>query len=221
VLRPLYAVHVRAKQQILDEALALADEHGLGAISMRAVARRMGLTSMALYPYVGTKDDLLDGLVDRLLAGLLPDPGAASTGWRDRLRVVARAARALASAHPGAYPLLMTRPSATPDALRVVDLIYAALLDAGVPEPEVPRLERMLSTFVLGYATSEVNGRFAAGRHGADSAPDPRALPAHARLSRWLDGEVDWDAEFEADLRDLIHLIESVAAGHSTVDRER
>jgi AcrR family transcriptional regulator len=202
---------VRAKQQILDEALALADEYGLGAISMRAVARRLGLTSMALYPYVGTKDDLLDGMVGRLLAGLLPEPGA-SADWRDRLRAVARAARDLASTHPGAYPLLMVRPSVTPDALRVVDLIYAALLDAGVPEPQVPRLERMLSTFVLGHATSEVNGRFAAGRRGAGSVHDPGALPAHARLSRWLDEEVDWDAEFEADLRDLIQLIESAAA---------
>lgn len=203
---------MRAKQQILDEALALADEQGLSAISMRAVARRMGLTSMALYPYVGTKDDLLDGLVGQLVAGLLPEPGA-SADWRERLRAVARAARALASAHPGAYPLLMTRPSVTPDALRVVDLVYAALLDAGVPEPDVPRLERMLSTFVLGYATSEVNGRFAAGRRGAGATHDPHALPAHARLARWLDGEVDWDAEFEADLRDLIHLVESAAAG--------
>ncbi|GAA4451637.1 TetR/AcrR family transcriptional regulator C-terminal domain-containing protein [Phytohabitans houttuyneae] len=217
MLSPLYAVHVRAKQQILDEALALADEHGLAAISMRAVARRMGLTSMALYPYVGTKDDLLDGLVDRLLAGLLPDPAAATAGWRERLRAIARAARALASAHPGAYPLLMTRPSATPDAMRAVDLIYDALLDAGVPEPEVPRLERMLSTFVLGYATSEVNGRFAAGRRGAGSIPAGPALPAHTRLSRWLAEEVDWDAEFEADLRDLIHLVE--AAAGSTVDK--
>ncbi|MDQ7903163.1 TetR/AcrR family transcriptional regulator [Phytohabitans sp. ZYX-F-186] len=206
---------MRAKQQILDEALALADEHGLGAISMRAVARRMGLTSMALYPYVGTKDDLLDGLVGRLLADLLPAQDTATAGWRERLRAVARAARALASAHPGAYPLLMARPSAAPDALRVVDLIYAALLDAGVPEPEVPRLERMLSTFVLGYATSEVNGRFAAGRSGAEAAPAPHALPAHDRLSRWLGGEVDWDAEFEADLRDLIHLVESAAKDRS------
>lgn len=210
-----------AKQQILDEALALADEQGLEAITMRAVARRLGLTSMALYPYVGTKEDLLDGLVGRLLSGLLPDEADASAAWQDRLRAIARAARALASAHPGAYPLLMTRPSATPDALRVVDLIYAALLDAGVPEPDVPRLERMLSTFVIGYATSEANGRFAAGRRGAESVPDPEALPAHARLSRWLEGEVDWDADFEADLRDLIHLVESAAAGRPKAESGR
>jgi AcrR family transcriptional regulator len=197
---------VRAKQQILDEALALADERGLGAISMRAVAQRMGLTSMALYPYVGTKNDLLDGMVGRLLAQLLP-AGAMAGDWRDRLCGVAHAARALARVHPGAYPLLMVRPSVTPDAVRVVDVLYQALLDAGVPEPAVPRLERMLSTFVLAFVTSEVNGRFAAGRRGRQVTADP--LPAHQRLAPWLDEEVDWDAEFEADVDDLIGLVES------------
>jgi AcrR family transcriptional regulator len=204
---------VGAKRQILDEALALADERGLAAVSMRAVAQRLGLTSMAIYPYVGTKDDLLDGMVDRLLAELLPT-ATARGDWRDRLRSVARAARALARAHPGAYPLLMVRPSITPDAVRLVDLILAALLDAGVPERAVPRLERMLSTFVLAFATSEVNGRFAAGRRGADVVPDPDGLPAHRRLARWLDPDVDWDAEFEADLDDLIELV-AAAAGRA------
>ena len=54
------------RRLILDQALALVDERGLAAMSMRAVAERVGLTSMALYPYVGGKDALLDGLVDLL-----------------------------------------------------------------------------------------------------------------------------------------------------------
>ncbi|GAA4700909.1 hypothetical protein Prum_059560 [Phytohabitans rumicis] len=201
----------------MDEALALADERGLGAVSMRAIAQRLGLTSMALYPYVGTKDDLLDGMVGRLLAQLLPAGDGAGAGagigdgeWRDRLRAVARAARALARAHPGAYPLLMVRPSVTPDAVRVVDVLYQVLLDAGVPGSAVPRLERMLSTFVLAFATSEVNGRFAAGRRSAEVAAEP--LPAHQRLAAWLAEEIDWDAEFEADVDDLIKLVEITAS---------
>jgi hypothetical protein len=89
-------------------------------------------------------------------------------------------------------------------------VIYQALLDAGVPPPEVPRLERLISTFVLGYAASEVNGRFAAG------SVDPRGrraqfpggeVLAHHALAGWLDKPVDWDAEFDADLADLVRLI--------------
>jgi hypothetical protein len=69
--------------------------------------------------------------------------------------------------------------------------LYAILREARVPEPDVPRLERLLSTLVLGFAASEVNGRFSA----TAVAPD----------------DVDWDAEFEADLDDGIGLVEQVA----------
>jgi AcrR family transcriptional regulator len=199
------------KRQILDAALALADEQGLKAVSMRAVAQRLGVTAMALYPHVASKEALLDGLVDRLLAELLPAVRPVGD-WQGRLRALAEAGRDLARRHPATFALLLARPSVTPDAVRVVDVIYRALLDAGVPAPHVPRLERLLSTFVLGYAASEVNGRFAAG------TVDPRSRRArfadgeplaHHELAEHLDRPVDWDAEFEADLADLLTLIDS------------
>jgi hypothetical protein len=95
-----------------------------------------------------------------------------------------------------------------------VDVIYTALVEAGVPERDVPRLERLISTFVLGFAASEASGRFAPG------ALDPRArrgqlpdgeLPGHRRLAPWLDLPSDLDAEFSADLYDILRLIEAAA----------
>lgn len=71
---------------------------------------------------------------------------------------------------------------------------------------------------MLGYAASEVGGRFGPG--DVDSR-EVRArlrdepLPGHRRLIRWLEQPVDWDAEFEADLDDLLHLIEARRAGTS------
>jgi hypothetical protein len=96
--------------------------------------------------------------------------------------------------HPWASALLFSRPALTPDAVRVVDQINAVLLDAGVPASEVPRLERLVSTVILGFAASEVGGRF--------RAPEP----GHCG--------VDWDAEFDADVDDLLRLIEMAAAEH-------
>jgi AcrR family transcriptional regulator len=199
------------RQQILDAALAIADERGLDAVTMRAVAARVGVTAMALYPHVRSKEDLLDGLVGRLLSELvLPDPGKP---WQDRLREHARSARATARRHPAVMPLLFARPAVTPDAVRVVDAIYQALLDAGVPDHEVARVERLVSTFVLGYIVSETSGRFAAG--------DPRErralladadLPAHRRLLTQLETRASWEAEFEAALDDLTELIEKIAS---------
>ncbi|WP_027346135.1 TetR/AcrR family transcriptional regulator [Hamadaea tsunoensis] len=199
------------KTAILDAALALADERGLTAVTMRALAQRLGVTPMALYPHVGDKDGLLDGLVDRLLAELLP--AAATEGPpAERLKALGRASRALAQRHPSAYALLLARPSVTPDAVRVVDALYGALSELGVPDAEVPRVERLISTFVLGYATSEVNGRFAAGRvnpraQRAQFGPDE--VPAHRALAEVLDRVPDWDAEFEADLDDLFVLLQA------------
>src|SRR5690349_2120561 len=198
------------RRQILDAALEIADEHGLAAVSMRAVAARVGMTPMALYPYVGSKAALLDGLVDRLLGELrVPDR---TLDWRERLRQVAYGARGLARRHPAAFPLLFARPAVTPDAVRVVDSLYQALLDAGVPARSVDRVERMVSTFVLGFAVSEVNGRFSPGTVVRAERINlaPEELSGHRALQPHLESPVDWDAEFDADLADLARMVESV-----------
>jgi AcrR family transcriptional regulator len=202
------------RRQILHAALAIADERGLDAVSMRAVAERVGVSAMALYPYVGGKEALLDGLVDVLLAELLPALDGLPTGdpWT-RLEALAHALRALARRHPGAFGLLLARPSVTPDAVRTTDAVYQTLLDLGVPPAQVPRVERLLSTFVLGYAASEVNGRFGAGTHNprarrAQFAKDE--VLAHHTLARHLDRPPDWDAEFAADLADLRVVVDSL-----------
>ena len=205
------------RQEILDAALALADEKGLDAVSMRAVAERTGVTPMALYPHVGSKAALLDGMLGRLLADLLPPVAAAeSQDWRQRLRTIAHLARGLAHRHPWAATLIFSRPSVAPDAVRVVDQIYAALIDAGVPDADVARVERLVSTFVIGYGASETGGRFSTGTlnpRGRRAQLAAAVLPAHNALATWLDTPVDWDAEFETDLDDLERLVEAIASG--------
>jgi AcrR family transcriptional regulator len=149
-----------SREDVLDATLALADERGLGAVSMRAVAARLGVTAMSLYHYVRDKEDLLDGLVERLLGELaLPD---FSLPGEERLHALASSMRQAAARHPDVFPLMLGRPVATPAALAVRELVYAALRDAGVSDELVPRAERLLSTFVIGFAASEVGGRFAA-----------------------------------------------------------
>ena len=197
------------RQQVLDAALAIADEKGLDAVTMRAVAARVGVTAMALYPHVRSKEDLLDGLVGRLLAEL--SLSGQDRPWTDRLREIARSALEAAGRHPAVMPLVFTRPAVTPEAVRVVEAIYQALLDAGVPDGEVARVERMVSTFVLGYAVS--GGRFAARdpeqRRALLAGED---LPAHRRLAARLQAPHSAKAEFEAALDDLTGLIEAIAS---------
>lgn len=198
--------------EILDAALAIADEHGLAAVTMRAVAARVGVTPMALYPHVGTKQSLIDGIVARLLAELpRPDPDA---DWRVRLRTLARSVRAAAKRHPHCFGLLLTGPAENPDEIAVVEVVLRLLLDAGVPPAQVPRVERMVSTMLLGYGLSEISGRFDPGK----TTPRQRRaqlpaedLPAHHALAEHLDAKVDWDAEYDADVEDLLRLVELIA----------
>lgn len=183
------------RRLILDQALALVDEQGLAAMSMRAVAERVGLTSMALYPYVGGKDALLDGLVDllHLELGSAYGDDPTDTDWRQRLRALGRAVRALAHAHPGAYPLLLTRPTAGASASWLTAALRGTLHDAGVPGERVPRFARMICAFLLGWTTGEVTG----GLPGMEAAPGGDAA-----------------GEYDADLEDLIRLVEAATLVH-------
>ncbi|MBM7790838.1 TetR/AcrR family transcriptional regulator [Tenggerimyces flavus] len=204
------------RDKILAAALAIADERGLAAVSMRSVAERVGLSAMALYPHVSSKEALLDGVVDLLLAEQLPVLAALPAGadhWT-RLRAMAQGVRQLARRHPSAFSLLLARPSVTADAVRVTDGVYQVLVDAGVPSADVARVERLVSTFALGFAASEVNGRFSKGTlssRGRRAQLPEDAIPAHYRLAEHLDQPIDWDAEFEADLDDLQALVEAIA----------
>jgi AcrR family transcriptional regulator len=172
------------RQEIVEAAIAIADKGGLDAVSMRTVADQVGVTPMALYRHFDGKVALLDGMVERLVTSLQPE--RVSGTWDERLTALAHAYRGVAQRHPWSAQLLFSRPSVTPDAARVTEFIYAAIRQAGVPESQVGRLERLVTTFVIGYAASEVLGRF-----------------AHRTL--------DFSAEFEADLADLKRLITSVA----------
>jgi AcrR family transcriptional regulator len=199
------------REEILDVAVSLADERGIEGVSMRAVAERVGVTPMALYPHVGGKTGLLDAMVGKLLAEL-PPAGEPMDGRR-YLRELARTARKLVQRHPWAATLLFARPAVAPDAVGTVDRIYVALLKMGVPGAEIPRLERMVSTFIIGYAASEVGGRFESlNPRGRRDQAAGRELPGHAALADWLTAEVDWDAEFDADLADLQHVIDAAVS---------
>jgi AcrR family transcriptional regulator len=162
---------------ILEAALNIADDQGLDAVTMHAVARRLQVTPMALYRHVASKAALLDGLVEALLTEF-PLP-ARELPWDERLTALASGIRATARRHPGVFPLLLSRPTVTQTALHVGDIIYAALRQAGVAEPDVARTERLLSTAVLGFAVSEAAGRFR--RHDQTVTDED-----FAQLQRWL-----------------------------------
>ena len=166
-----------SREEVLAAALRLADEQGLDAVTMHAVARRLQVTPMALYRHVDDKNALLDGLVEVLLGECpLPPDGLP---WDERLTALAAGIREVARRHPASFPLLLTRPAVTPAARVVRDTVQSALREGGLPETEIARAERLISTAVLGFAASEAAGRF---RQHDQSVIDAD----FAELLRWL-----------------------------------
>jgi AcrR family transcriptional regulator len=202
------------RAEILDAAIALADAEGLAALTMRAVAQRVGATAMALYGYFPDKDSLLDAMADRVIGEVFPGPFTELAGWRDRLLAAAELARTVAREHPPVIQYAFTRPAQTPGTLRVVEFTYQALLDAGVPHAEIPRLERLVSTFVMGWALSEASGRFAASRMSRRERREllgPDQMPAYDQVAAIRDTHADPDAEFLADFPGILDLIETAS----------
>jgi AcrR family transcriptional regulator len=125
--------------EIAAAGVALADEGGLGRVSMRTVGARLGVTSMSLYRYVQAKDELLALMIDEALGP--PDfPGYGPSGWRDRLSAWAYAARSRLEAHPWVLGVSLPDPPALPyqiqwterglEALRPTRLAETAKLSA-------------------------------------------------------------------------------------------
>ena len=63
-----------SRERILEAGLALADEDGIDALSMRKLGQSLGFEAMSLYNHVANKDDLLDGMLDLVLAEMEPPP---------------------------------------------------------------------------------------------------------------------------------------------------
>jgi Tetracyclin repressor-like, C-terminal domain len=151
-------------------------------------------------------------MADRVIGEVFPGPFTELAGWRDRLLAAAGLARTVAREHPSLIQYAFTKPAETPRTLRVVEFTYQALLDAGVPHAEIPRLERFVSTFVIGWALSEASGRFAASRMSRRERREllgPDEMPAYDEVAAVRDPRADPDAEFLADFTGVLDLIEA------------
>ena len=118
-------------ESILDAAEAVAAQ-GFGAVSMRAVAARLGAVPMALYNHFATKDELVDALLDRVLSRFEPAP--AGGDWIEDLRGFARAHRRLLVTHPWAVAPLFTQPNPGLSAVRIGELALGILRRGGLSD---------------------------------------------------------------------------------------
>jgi AcrR family transcriptional regulator len=159
--RPTRPGHTTAKAQtagahrpplsvarIAAEAIAMADQEGLEALSMRRLAERLGVEAMSLYHHLPSKAALFEAMADQL-GGSLPAPP--DLPWRESLRTAAYAWRDLAREHPGAFPLLATRASHAPALVERVAAVVTQLRAAGFTPAASVRAFSSLITALNGF----------------------------------------------------------------------
>ncbi|WP_199278303.1 TetR family transcriptional regulator [Arthrobacter sp. CAN_A2] len=118
-----------SREAVLRAAVALADEQGVARLSMRTLAEELGVVPMALYKHVSSKEDLLDGMVDVIVAEI--DPPLGERAWRTTVRSRILSARTVLQRHRWARQVLETRTTRTPAVLAYTDSFIGMFLDRG------------------------------------------------------------------------------------------
>jgi TetR/AcrR family tetracycline transcriptional repressor len=144
-----------SREEIIKEALALLDEHGPGALSMRRLADRLGVAPTALYYRVRGKADLIDGLIDQVYADLDLDPDPTGD-WTQQLTTLSRQIREHLLAHPAVVPYALQQPGLGPHSLRLGEAIYDILRPAGFSDQAVVGTVYALLTYILGFVALEI-----------------------------------------------------------------
>jgi len=157
------------RQRILQAAIEFIDRHGLAALTMRRLGAQLGVEAMALYRYVPGREDLLDGVVDKVVDSLFDDDDVPddihlehSSGWPDYLMRLAHGVRRIALAHPAVFPLIASRPPAAPwvrpplRSLRMVESFLQNMQAGGFSDQAAVAAYRAYSSFLLGHLLLEV-----------------------------------------------------------------
>lgn len=153
---------------VVAAGAALADEVGLGNLTMGALAQRVGVRTPSLYKHVSGQEDLNRRIAVLALSEAADAVGGAIQGYagRDALSAAARAFRAFVVEHPGRYAATIGVEASGPDdplagaGRRLLDAFSAVLRGYGIAEPDTAHALRMLRSFFHGFATLEAGGGF-------------------------------------------------------------
>jgi len=212
--------------RIVAAAVELADESGLTAVSMARVAERVGFTTMSLYRYVSTKDELIALMTD---AALGSPPVDLSGDWHVAAEQWARATLAVYSAHPWALDVPITGPPTSPNQLLWLDRLLQALAGTGLTNQEQLSCALLLDGYVrswnsLSRGVQNVDPATMAQNAAANRAlrdlVDPTRFPA---LSPMISaGEFEDNEDDPDDFNEVFDFsLERIIAGIDVLVRER
>lgn len=186
-----------SRDSILDAGLQILDEGGPEALTMRSLARQLGVTATAIYYHYSGREDLLGSVVDQVCSRIV-DPIPAEGPWDDRLRALMNALVDEASAHPAVVAWTITNYARQRPVLRIHELILAILHEAGFDADTAMQVKGVLLRFCVGHLTLRT----------AAAGPNWRQLPKREFPEHWAAGPAidrfDSEATFRAGVDALL-----------------
>lgn len=147
-----------SRERVLKRALKLADKDGIELLSMRKIAQGLKVEAMSLYNHVKNKDEILDGLVELVVAEIDLPTGVGT--WQEQMRSRATSAHGVLMKHPWATMLLMSRVNIGPHMLRYVDATLGSLRKAGFTYALADHAWNALDSYIYGYTLQSLNFPF-------------------------------------------------------------
>jgi len=181
------------RARVLESAVALADREGFGALTMRSLARELGIEAMSLYHHVANKEDLLDGVVDVVAAEIQDAVGllepladdAPASAWKPAMRRQILTARAVLLRHPWASTVLESRKSFSLHVVRYYDSLIGLMRRGDFSYDLVHHAMHALGSRALGFSQElfEPDGA-AAGSAAGGAAKEGAGDAATALLTQ-------------------------------------
>jgi AcrR family transcriptional regulator len=144
-----------SRERVLRAAIALADESGIAALTMRRLGQQLGVEAMSLYNHVANKDAVLDGIVDLVLGDI--DVPPSGTDWRSAMRRRSISAHEVLLAHPWAAVLIMSRFNIGPGMTRYLDATLGRLREGGFSVAGALDAWHTLDSHLYGFTLQELN----------------------------------------------------------------
>ena len=157
--RPKAGEESLTRERILEAALSLVDEDGIEALSMRRLAKQLGIDPMAIYHHLPNKRALLSTLIEEVFSKMRVPESGKTGDWQERVRIWAWAFRDVARAHPRLVPQLASYPEAATEAtLESTEELYAAFDAAGMPPRQIVGAVGVVVDYLNGFALAEASG---------------------------------------------------------------
>jgi AcrR family transcriptional regulator len=165
--------------RIVGAARELVDAEGLAAVSTRRLAAELGVSGPSLYNHFRTKDEILEAVADSVSAQVDLSMFEDGRDWRTGLHDWALSYRAALRDHPNIVPVLARGPGRRPDALRLADAVYGAMVRSGWPPAHATSIGALMRYFIMGSALGSFAGGFVDDASAYDPADYPHLGQAH------------------------------------------